>query len=233
MTTEAKLGPALRALRRRLNLTLSEVAGKTGLSVSALSKAERNQLSLTYDKLVQLSRGLDVDITVFFDGDGAQAEAGAGRRSINRANDGQVIDTHNYHYVYLSMDLLRKKFVPIIADVRARSLEEFGAPVRHPGEEFAFVVEGTVAIHTEHYAPAVLKAGESMYFDSGMAHAYVAQGDGPCRVLSICSAPESVLTEAMKRVSAPTAGAEVIAKPILARAPKRKRITRARRRRAG
>ncbi|HZP88561.1 MAG TPA: XRE family transcriptional regulator [Burkholderiales bacterium] len=200
MTTDAKLGPALHALRRRLKLTLAEVSKKTGVSVSTLSKVERNQLSLTYDKLVRLSRGLDVDITVFFEHPDESPAVGQGRRSVNRVTDGQVIDTQNHHYVYLSTDLLRKSFVPIISDIRARSLEEFGQLVGHPGEEFTFVLEGRLAIHTEHYAPVVLEAGESMYFDSGMAHGYVALGNGRCRVLSICSAPEAALREAMERV---------------------------------
>ena len=201
MTTEAKLGPALRGLRKRFNWTLSDVSQKTGLSISTLSKAERNQLSLTYDKLVQLSEGLGVDITTFFEDESHHATSGgaAGRRSVNRLDQGQVIDTPNYRYVYLCTDLLKKKFVPIVADIRARSLEEFGEPVRHAGEEFAYVLEGSVAVHTEHYAPAVLKAGESIYFNSGMAHAYVAQGAGRCRVLSICSGPEAALMEAMNQ----------------------------------
>lgn len=210
MSTEAKLGPSLLALRRRLNLTLQQVSHKTGLSTSALSKAERGQLSLTYDKLVQLSQGLGVDITTFFDGDHGAANGGnpAGRRSINRRGDGKVIDTQNYHHMYLSTDLLRKKFIPIIANIRTKSLAEFGELVRHPGEEFAFVVEGTVAVHTEHYAPLVLSAGESMYFDSGMAHAYIAVGDKTCRVLSVCSAPEAALLEALSgAVPAPKASA--------------------------
>jgi transcriptional regulator with XRE-family HTH domain len=183
LTTAARLGPALRALRKRNNWTLSDVAQRTGLSVSTLSKAERNQLSLTYDKLVQLAQGLKVDITTFFEDDTHHASngIGIGRRSVNRRDDGQVIQTPNHHYVYLSTDL------------------EFGPMVRHAGEEFAYVLEGTCEIHTEHYAPVQLQAGESMYFDSGMAHAYVALGDVPCRVLSICSAPEATLREAMNQ----------------------------------
>lgn len=201
MTTEAKLGPALRGLRKRHNWTLNDVSQKTGLSISTLSKAERNQLSLTYDKLVLLSEGLGVDITTFFEDETHHPSPGgaAGRRSINGINDGQVIDTPNYNHVYLCTDLLKKKFVPLIADIRARSLEEFGPLVRHAGEEFAYVLEGVVAVHTEHYTPAVLKAGESIYFDSHMAHAYIAQSEGRCRVLSICSAPEATLIEAMNQ----------------------------------
>jgi len=208
LTTEARLGPALRGLRRQNGWTLSEVAKKTGLSISTLSKAERNQLSLTYDKLVKLSQGLAVDITTFFEDETHHATngIGAGRRSVNRSDDGQVIQTPNHEYVYLSTDLLRKKFVPILADIRARSIEEFGPMVRHAGEEFAYVIEGSCEIHTEHYAPALLQTGESMYFDSGMAHAYVARGSGRCRVLSICSAPEASLREAMSQHLGASAG---------------------------
>ncbi len=224
MTTEARLGPALRGLRQRNGWTLSDVAEKTGLSISTLSKAERNQLSLTYDKLVLLSQGLGVDITLFFEDDSHHPSDGiaSGRRSINRLDDGQVIDTSNYHHVYLSTDLLKKKFVPLVADIRARSLEEFGELVRHAGEEFAYIIEGSVAVHTEHYAPAILKAGESIYFDSGMAHAYVAQGDGPCRVLSICSAPEATLRQTLtQHLGAPREALTEAAVIAASKAPRR------------
>jgi len=44
----------------------------------------------------------------------------------------------------------------------------------------------------------VLKAGESIYFDSSMAHAYLAQGSETCRVMCICSTPESALLDSLK-----------------------------------
>lgn len=201
MTTRAKLGPVVRHLRRSKGWTLSELARRTGLSVSTLSKAERDQQALTYDKLLLLAHGLQVDIATLFDGDAGAVDAAlaTSRRSISRADDGSVVDTKNYQYVYLCTDLLKKKFVPIVAEIRARSLEEFGELVRHSGEEFAYVLEGTVEVHCEHYAPTILKTGESMYLDSRMGHAYVARGPGRCRVLSICTAPEASLQESMAR----------------------------------
>ena len=162
---------------------------------SSLNKEEstadsrRDMVLAVVDKLVQLSQGLNVDITVFFESDDGEV----GRRSTNRENEGRVVDTRGYHYIYLSAELLRKKLIPILVDVKATSLEEFGELIRHPGEEFVFVVQGTVAVHTEHYAPTILKTGESMYFNSAMGHAYIAQGKRPCRVLSVCSAPASAV----------------------------------------
>lgn len=46
-------------------------------------------------------------------------------------------------------------------------MEEFGEFMRHPGEEFLYVIEGELELHTQCYAPVVLKAGESIYLDSG------------------------------------------------------------------
>jgi quercetin dioxygenase-like cupin family protein len=58
------------------------------------------------------------------------------------------------------------------------------------------VLEGEVDFHTSLYAPVRLKTGDSIYFDSGMGHAYIAASEGRVRVLSVCSAPETQLIAA-------------------------------------
>jgi mannose-6-phosphate isomerase-like protein (cupin superfamily) len=76
--------------------------------------------------------------------------------------------------------------VPIIIDVQARSVDELGGLVRHSGEEYLYVLTGTMELHSDLYAPLPLAAGDSIYFDSGMAHGYVRTGES-CRVLSVCA----------------------------------------------
>ena len=196
MSTRARLGQALRELRKSRNLTLNDVAKCTGLSISTLSKVERDQLSLTYDKLVQLAEGLEVDVTTFFtDAAPAAAKPAIARRSISRRNEGQLVETANYSHIYPNTDLLQRAFVPIVVEIRARTLDEFGPLVQHSGEEFTYVLEGSVVVHTEHYAPCTLEVGDSIHFDSNMGHAYLAAGEGPCRVLSICSASQGELMQ--------------------------------------
>lgn len=193
-------GSALKALRNQRGWTLAEVSKRTGLPVSTLSKIENERISLTYDKLALLSASLNVDISQLFAPPlGRVPGAVIGRRSYTPGGQGQVIETGNYGHIYPAADFLNKRFVPILAELRARSLEEFGEFIRHPGEEYAFVLEGTVAFHTELYAPLIMRKGDSIYFDSGMGHAYLAAEAGPCRVLSICSGPESQLKEALER----------------------------------
>lgn len=214
----ARPGPALRAMRIGRHWTLQQMSRQTGLPVSTLSKIENGKMSLSYDKLVRVCEGLRIDIAELFAAD-TEAKAVArvtGRRSITRAGEGRVIDTENYLHVYPAADLLNKRFVPIVAEVHARSLAEFGEPISHPGEEFAYVLEGSVELHTALYAPVRLEAGDSIYFDSGMAHAYIAAGPGRCRVLSVCSASEAQLLE----VSASAPVRDVVPPPETRRQPK-------------
>jgi transcriptional regulator with XRE-family HTH domain len=194
----ASPGAVLKALRRRHGWTLAEVGRRTGLPTSTLSKIENNKMSLTFDKLSRISTGLEIDISTLFNGESASGERGGitGRRSITRAGEGKAIETKNYSHLYPAWELLNKHIIPIVAELHARSLEEFGELIRHPGEEYAFVLEGEVDLYTSLYAPVRLKTGDSMYFDSGMGHAYIAASPGRCRVLSLCSAPEPQLIAA-------------------------------------
>jgi len=196
----ARPGAALKALRRQHGWTLAEVSQRTGLPTSTLSKIENDKVSLSFDKLARLSTGLQIDIASLFRGaNGEDAQPGInGRRRIVRSGEGKAIETKNYSHLYPAWELLNKKIIPIVAELRARSLEEFGELVRHPGEEYTFVLEGAVDFHTSLYAPVRLKTGDSIYFDSGMGHAYVAASEGRCRVLSMCSAPETHLIAANK-----------------------------------
>ncbi len=200
MNSKAKPGAVLKSLRLANGWTLAEVSRRTGLPVSTLSKVENDKMSLSYDKLARISRGLEIDIGLLFAMDGAAAPLSlvTGRRSITRAGEGRVIETETYGHIYPATDLLNKRFVPIVAEVRARSLSEFSELIRHPGEEYTFVLEGTVELHTDLYAPVTLEVGDSIYFDSGMGHVYLSAGPGFCRVLSICSGEESQLIAASK-----------------------------------
>ena len=198
----AKPGAALRAFRRQQGWTLASVSQKTGLPVSTLSRIETDQISPTYDQLSKLSSGLSIDMAQLLSGDmeGAKPVQTA-RRSVNRAGEGQILDTPLQSLRYLSVDLTHKQFAPIIGEIKARSLEEAGEFHRHEGEEFVFVVSGELELHSESYAPLRLAAGDSVYFDSGMAHAYVAVGKERCKILSICTAPFENI--AIKRAEVP------------------------------
>jgi transcriptional regulator with XRE-family HTH domain len=188
----ARPGIALKRLRIRKHWTLADVSKRTGVPSSTLSRIENDQISPTYDLLVRLSRGLSIDLTQLLSAEAEPHDNGAdqpGRRSVSREADGDVVQMSLHTLKYLSTDLLNKQMTPILCEYRARSLAEFGEFMRHAGEEFLFILEGEVELHTDCYSPLVLKAGQSIYFDSRMGHAYIARGAGPCRALSVCTVP--------------------------------------------
>lgn len=214
MSDRADLGKKLKRLRKARDWTLAQLSEATSVPLSSLSKIENNQLSPTYDQLLKISSGFGLDIAeLLSDNHEAEPPRVIGRRSINRLGEGTHIVDPAQHLRYLSTDLLDKSFCPIIAEHFARSIEEYGEMTRHPGEEFLYVIEGAVEFHSELYAPVRLEAGESIYFDSSMGHAYIKAADGPCRTLSICSSP--------RRDPAPQGAAET--KPKAAQPPARSR----------
>lgn len=193
-------GAKLKALRKERRLTLNEVSARTGIPVSTLSKVENGKMYLTYDKLQALSTGLGIEVGLLFNSPPpATAMAASGRRSVHRHGEGRVVETHLNSYLHLASELRNKRFIPLLTEVRARSMKAFGEMLSHAGEEFTFVLEGSLEVHSELYAPLELRQGESIFFDSGMPHAYIATSEGPCRILTICSSTEAQLFEAVDR----------------------------------
>ena len=45
---------------------------------------------------------------------------------------------------------------PIIIDIQARSVDELGGLVRHSGEEYLYVLRGSMELHSDLYAPLAL-----------------------------------------------------------------------------
>lgn len=198
MPTEGVVDPGsvLKSVRGAKGWTLEEVKRRTGLSISTLSKLENGKMGLSYDKLMKLGRGLGVDIAQLLAGEEKVAEARqilSGRRTITRAGDERIIDTSNFLYKCHSAELLNRSMHPMMTEIRARSLEEFGEFSRHAGEEFIYVLEGIFEFHCDQYAPVRLNPGDSIYFDSAMGHAYVCASPGPCRILAVCTGiPETL-----------------------------------------
>jgi len=184
------LGRRLKRWRQLHGLRISDVGARTGLAVSTISKVENGAMSLTYDKLLQLAKGLSIDIAELFH-DTPSAETPQrpvmARRSVSRPSQDHYVNAGFYEYWYLNTDLSQKMMTPMMGQVHARTLEEFGDLVRHPGEEFLMVIEGAIVVHTEFYTPVVLHAGETLYIDSNMGHAYLTLDGQVGRFVVVCA----------------------------------------------
>ncbi len=209
------LGAVLRGLRTRRGWTLKEMSVETGIPLSTLSKVEHDRLTLTYDKLQQLARRLGLRMSELFAEDADPApQAVTARRSIGDMEHAVRVETPNYDYFYLCTELRRKRMIPAITKIRAKTSQQFGDLVRHPGEEFIYVLKGGVVVNTEFYDPLTLVEGQSIYLDSSMGHAYLAvQGCDEAIVLGVMSSPEEELMEELLAIHAAQREAEMPSAP--------------------
>lgn len=187
------LGTLIRLVRQKNDWTLRQMSAKVGIPLSTLAKVEADKLSLTYDKLQQFTSRLGMTLTEFL----GQAEGRSGaepeqrvvtaRRSLTGKGNSVPISTPTYDYEYLCADLREKRMVPILCRIRARSIDDFEEPLKHAGEEFVYVLEGTIEVHLQFYTSVILNAGQGIYLDSSMGHAYVAKDCDSALVLAVCS----------------------------------------------
>ncbi len=163
------LGERLRQLRKERGMTLEDAGKLTALAASTLSKIENDQMSPTFDVVQKLAVGFGIDITELFASNSAQDAAG--RRSVTMAGAGRLMETEVYRHRLIAAELKNKKILPFVTTIKARKLEDFKSWSQHSGEEFLYVLEGEICFQTEHYEPAILGVGDSIYINSNMQHA--------------------------------------------------------------
>ncbi len=180
-----KLGDKVRELRRSHGLTLDEVARRTGLAKSTLSKIENEQVSPSFEVVQKLAAGLGIDIPQLFQP--SQEPLASGRRAVTRAGEGRPHPTRTYDHELLATELTRKRMIPFKSVVHARRFEDFPDWVRHAGEEFLLVLSGRIRFYSEFYEPVSLGAGDSIYYDAGMGHVCVSESDEDAEILWVCT----------------------------------------------
>lgn len=188
------LGTKVRALRKAHGNTLAEVSEATGLSISALSKIENDQVSPTFVNLMRLAEGLQISLgdLVTLKEDEGNVSA---RMTVSRKSDTVFRSTPKYDMYALCSELRRKRMTPLIERVKADEPSPLDGMVSHSGEEFFFVLNGAIEVHTEHYSPVRLEKGDSAYLDSTMAHTLVALDHKDADILMVWLGPSPVGTE--------------------------------------
>ena len=193
------LGALLRNLRSREGWTLNQMSAKSGIPVSTLSKVEHDRLTLTYDKLYQLSQKLGLRMSeLFAEPEEEAAPPVTARRSLGSLETAVRVETPNYDYYYLCTELRRKRMIPVITKIRAKTERQFGELVHHAGEEYIYVLSGRIVVNTEFYDPVTLDKGQSIYIDSSMGHAYLAaDGCDEAEVLGVMSSADDELMHSL------------------------------------
>jgi quercetin dioxygenase-like cupin family protein len=167
-------------------MTLQEMSACTQIPVSTLSKVEHDQLTLSFQRLHTIADRLGIRAGDLFSPE-VSSGAVTGRRSIERLDEARIAADRSVGHYPLCADLTDKRMTPTLIRLRADSA---GDETSSNGEQFLFVLQGAIEVHTRYYEPARLNAGESIYFDSGMRHHFtVAVGWTEAQLLCIHATP--------------------------------------------
>lgn len=179
------LGARVRELRKAKSWTLEQAANQAGLARSTLSKIENGQMSPTYEALKKLAVGLEISVPQLFTAPSSSQVNG--RMTMTRSDEARHKITTTYEHDMLSEGLSKKNMLPYRARIRARSMEDFDGWVRHDGEEFLYVLTGTIRLYTEFYEPVEMSRGDSAYYDAAMGHNVVSVSQDDAMILWVTS----------------------------------------------
>lgn len=171
----------IRAVRGRRQLTLTELARRTGLSPGLISQVERGHTNPSLETLRRVAEALDVAIFELFEQDAAQCVAVVRqqRRMLVRSPQGGIT------YTRVSPGVGRLEVLEGTLEPGGESSPE---PWSHPSEECVVVLEGTLVVEVDDTAYQ-LAEGDSCYFDSRRPHRYRNGSAGRTRFLVTVTPP--------------------------------------------
>lgn len=190
---EMAIGHEVRAYRKKLGITVTDLASATGVSVGMLSKIENGNISPSLTTLQTLSKALGVPITAFFRGFEEPRSA-----TFVKAGQGVNIErrgTRAYHQYsllgHIDNNTSGVTVEPYLITLTTDS--DVFPTFQHEGMEFLYMLEGEVVYrHGEQLF--TMQAGDSLFFDADAPHGPEELVKLPARYLSIISYPQRRLT---------------------------------------
>lgn len=186
---EAAIGHEVRAFRKTLGITVSDLASATGISLGMLSKIENGNISPSLTTLQALSRALGVPLTAFFRrfeevrnavfvkaGEGVELER-RGTRAGHQYNLLGHIDNNS------SGVTVEPYLITLTTD------SDVFPTFQHDGMEFLYMLEGEV-IYRHADSRYHMRPGDSFFFDADAPHGPEELVTLPARYLSIICYPQ-------------------------------------------
>ena len=187
---EIAIGHEVRAFRKKLGITVTDLATATGISLGMLSKIENGNISPSLTTLQSLSRALGVPVTAFFRryeeprnavfvkaGEGVELER-RGTRAGHQYNLLGHIDNNTAGVI------VEPYLITLTAD------SDTFPTFQHEGMEFLYMLEGEV-VYRHGDRLFTMQPGDSLFFDADARHGPEELVKLPIRYLSIISYPQT------------------------------------------
>jgi transcriptional regulator with XRE-family HTH domain len=168
------VGPRLRRVREQRGVTLTEVADRTGISKSTLSRLENGQRKPSLELLLPLANAYRVPLDDLV---GAPDVGDPRIRLRPRLVNGRTV-----------LPLTRQPGGVQAWKIVIPAAQSTPEPRTHDGYEWLYVLTGRMRLVIGD-RDLVLEVGEAADFDTQLPHWFGSTGDGPAEVLSIFGRP--------------------------------------------
>jgi transcriptional regulator with XRE-family HTH domain len=184
--SSALLGARVRALREGMDLSLRDLAERSGVSAPMLSQVERGETSPTLQVASRIAAGLELRLSQLLrlDEDGAVVIV---RRSERRKGPGRGRG-HSYEILTPPLPGQRAELSRHSLAAGAMTGGPGDPPMHEPGSrETALVESGRVVLHCDGERHE-LTAGDCVTFDADLPHHFENPGDDEAVLLAVVSA---------------------------------------------
>jgi len=167
------VGLKIKGIRESKNLSIEEIAERSGLSAEQITSIENDQNLPSLGPLIKIARALGVRLGTFMDDNDALGPvvcraADRERESSISFSNGAVNARRHMEYHPLAKQKAGRHMEPFIIDINPTDDKDFQLSA-HEGEEFIYVMQGEIEIDygKERYH---LQEGDSIYYDSIVNH---------------------------------------------------------------
>jgi len=166
------VGERIKKIREAKGLSYEELANITGFDVESLGKIEKNDIQPQLGTLVKLSKALDSAFSRLVSGVGSKLY------SVTRKNERKIVSRSTstqgkklYTYRSLAPEVKGRHMEALVVTLEENPGQE---PSVHEGEEFIYVIEGTVIVKIDQDT-FELEPGDSIYYLSTTPHVIAAK----------------------------------------------------------
>lgn len=174
------IGAKIRKLRKTSGLTLEELASRSELTKGFLSQLERDLTSPSITTLENILEALGTSLAEFF-----QEESD--ERIVFGKDDFFEDEQDEYSISWIVPNAQKNDMEPILLRLpaRGRSMKVSN----HDGQEFGYVLRGSVRIEFEDGHSVMARAGETFYIDGSLSHELVNASKSSSEVLWVSAPP--------------------------------------------
>jgi transcriptional regulator with XRE-family HTH domain len=190
MGTTITVGSRIKSIRESKSITVEQVAERSGLTPAQLDIIENDRSLPSLSPLIKIARALGVRLGTFLD-DSDSLGPVICRKDSQTAGisfSSQTAHSHNnLNFFALAQSKAGRHMEPFLINIDSATDSDYQLS-SHEGEEFLYVLEGTIEVTYGKHA-FVVHAGESIYYDSIVEHNVHAANESKAKILAVVYTP--------------------------------------------